>query len=55
MVVMLVEPVYCCCTVGHITACYGRHDSDISLTLERLGLMSDHEKIARIIHCAQRT
>ena len=29
---LLVEPVECCCTVGHITACYSRHDSDILLT-----------------------
>ena len=52
---VLVEPVQCCCTVGHITACYSRHDSDILLTLRRLGPQSDHEKLARIIHCAQRT
>ena len=30
-------------------ACYSRHDSDILLTLRRLGPKSDHEKIARII------
>ena len=41
--------------VGHITACYSRHDSDILLTLRRLGSKSDHKKIARIIHGAQRT
>ena len=28
---MRVEPVLCCCTVGHITAWYSRHDSDILL------------------------
>ena len=38
------EPVQCCCTVGHITACYSWHDSDILLTLRRLGTKSDHEK-----------
>ena len=26
---MLVEPVLCSCTVGHITVCDSRHDSDI--------------------------
>ena len=40
---------------GHITAWYRKHDSDILLTLRRLGPMSDHEKIARIFLCAQRT
>ena len=38
--------------VGHITACYCRHDSDILLTLRRLELESDHVKTARIIHSA---
>ena len=52
---VLVEPVWCCCAVGHITACYSRHDSDILLTLRRRGPKSDHEKIARNFHCAQRT
>ena len=50
---LLVEPVKCCRTVGHITACNSGHDIDILLTLRRLGPKSDHEKIARIIPCAQ--
>ena len=29
--ILLVEPVLCSCTVGHITARYSRHDSDILL------------------------
>ena len=40
---------------GHITACYSRHDSDIHIIHRRLELESDHVKIVRIIHCAQRT
>ena len=55
MTFLLVEPLKCCCTVGHITACYSRLDTDILLTLTRLDPKSDHEKIARIINCAQRT
>ena len=51
---VLVEPVKCCCTVGHITACCSRHNNDCLLALRRLGPKSDHEKTARIIHCAQR-
>ena len=50
---MLVEPLNVVCTVGHITACYSKHDSDILLTHRRLGPKSDSEKKARIIHSAQ--
>ena len=49
------EPLQCCCTVGHITACYSRLDTDTLLIHRRLGLESDSEKTARIIHSAQRT
>ena len=51
----LLNPCNVCCTVGHITVCYSRHDSDILLTLRRLGPKSDIVKTARIIHSAQRT
>ena len=34
---LLVEPLQCCCTVGHITACYSRLDTDILLVHRRLG------------------
>ena len=29
--IMLVEALQCCCTVGHITACYSRLDTDMHL------------------------
>ena len=32
---VLVEPLQCCCTVGHITACCSRLDTDMLLTLRR--------------------
>ena len=45
----------CCCTVGHITACYSILDTDMLLTLRRIGPKSDIVKTARIIDRAQRT
>ena len=52
---LLVELVWCCCTVCHITAWRSGHDSDILLTHRRLIPKSDHEKTTLIIHSAQRT
>ena len=49
--ILLAEPLSCCCTVGHITACYSGLDSDIHLTHRRLGPESDSEKSVRIIQC----
>ena len=49
------NPCQCCCTVGHITACDSRLDTDMLLVHRRLGPKSDIEKTARIIHSAQRT
>ena len=39
---------------GHITACYSGLDTDMLLTLRRLGPKSDIVRTARIIHGAQR-
>ena len=50
---MLVEPVLCSCTVGHVTACCSRHDNDFLLTLRRLGPKSDRrENSSSIVHSA---
>ena len=51
---MLVEPVLCSCTVGHITACDSRHDIDIHLAHRRLGPKSDQRE-NNSHPCAQRT
>ena len=52
---LLFEPLWCGCTVGHITACCSRHDNDFHVIHRRLGPKSNIVKIARIIHSAQRT
>ena len=41
---MLVQPVLCSCTVGHITACDSRHDIDNHLIHRRLGPKSDQRE-----------
>ena len=51
---VLVQPVLCSCTVGHITACNSRHDSDIHLIHRRLGPKSDRRENNSHL-CAQRT
>ena len=53
-VILLVEPVLCSCTVGHITACDSRHDIDIHLIHRRLGPKSDRRE-NNSHPCAQRT
>ena len=51
---LLVEPVLCSCTVGHITACDSRHDIDIDLHTDVLSSSRIREE-NNSHPCAQRT